>query len=480
MIAVDDAMSLTRANITGWGKTDIENNFFKEVGLDRIISQTKEARMAGAMQRTLTDLLLSRHAPLKVGSGGNNPSVIQPFRLVPRRNRVNPGYFRISAGVATGGGAPAAHWTITVNNGSLDADSSPFAKSPNNVLKNIEKYFLPGHYITVEFVTDAGAKVTSTCRVISATNVNANVATVVIAPNKTYTNDSAFGGNNSGGNGWYEVASAGEKAVYNPIKGIVKLQANSVSDFESYAHALPGHNEYGLVEYWQQTSRWTHKYNDEYVKALKAATTSEGLKKFRTLDLAKLRAQQEKVMDDAFYETCFFGDEINEKQTTSDWQNLPKVYDPAWASSGESGSLHLEYRSNTLGIRTQINRCGNVLDSQNGPLDLDALFEAGYYVKRERQGESSQEVTEIDVMTDLRFTRPILRQLMVQYYKRKYGIDNVTAFMQQNKEITFNGMVMWKYDSYDLPDYGYTLNVFSDEYFDDKNAQFVADRKSVV
>lgn len=479
MIAVDDAMSLTRANITGWNQTDIENNFFKEVGMDRIIAQTKEARMAGAVQRTLTDLLLSRNTPLKVGGGTQNQSVIQPFRLVPRRNRVNPGYFRVSAGAAAGGAAPGAHWKLTVNNGSIDADSSPFVKSPNNALKNIEKYFLPGHYITIEYVAASGAKVTSTARVVSATNVNANSAYVVVAPNKTYKGDEDFGGTLDGAtDGWYEGASADEKAAYQPTTGIVKLQANSVSDYESYAHALPGYNEYGLIEYWRQTMRWTHKYNDEYVKALNAATTSDGLKKFRLLPLAKLRAQQEKLMEDMFYESCFYGDELNENQTTADWQSLPQVLDPAWSGSGESGTLAIEYKSNTLGIRTQIDRCGNVLDCANGPLDLDALFEAGYYVKREREGESGQQVTEIDVMTDLRFTRPVLRQLMIQYYKKKYGIDNVTAFIQPNKTITFNGAVLWSYDSYDLPDFGYTLNVFSDQYFDDKAAQFQAGQKS--
>src|ERR1700761_4876649 len=52
MIVFDDALSLTRANITGWNQSDIESVMFKEVGLDRVITQTKEARMAGSVQRT--------------------------------------------------------------------------------------------------------------------------------------------------------------------------------------------------------------------------------------------------------------------------------------------------------------------------------------------------------------------------------------------------------------------------------------------
>jgi len=493
LIAVDDAMSLTRANITGWNQSDIESNMFREVGLDKVIAQTKEARMAGSVQRTLMDLLLSRHAPLKQSGGVQNQSVIQPFRLVPRRNRVNPGYFRISAGASsvqadytsaglsanytTNGGVAAAHWTVTVNNGSLDSDSSPFSKSPNNVLKNIEKYFLPRAGVTIEWVDSNGVKYTSTMHVVGSFNVDANQAKVILAPNKTYAGGSNFPGGNTGSD-WYGSATTAQKLAYQPTTGISRIQSNSVSDYEQYGNALPGYNEYGLIDYWRQTSRWVHKYNDEYVKALEAATTSDGLKKFRLLPLAKLRAQQEMMNEMSFFETCFYGDSEDENQTTQLWQSLPTVYDPAWSGSGESGSLAIEYRSRTIGIRNQIAACGNVLDAGNGPLDLDALFEAGYYVRREREGESGRPVTEIDVITDLRFTRPMIRQLMTKYYKQKYGLDNVTGYVQINNKITFNGAVVFEYDSYDLPDYGYTLNVFSDLYFDDRISQFQNSQKS--
>ena len=433
LITVDDAMSLTRANITGWTKTDIENNYFKEVGLDRIIAQTKEARMAGVAQRTLTDLMLSRHVPLKEGKGAEYPSVITPFRFEPRRNRVNPTYFRISAGAASQAGdyanlpagapgsIPGAHWTLTVNNGSLDADSSPWAKSPSSVLKNIEKFFLPGHYLTIEYVTNAGVSKTAVMRVIASLNVDASQAKVVVAPNRSYKGDAAFGGQAVGralaDNGWWEAASGADQATFQPTIGVLKIQANSVSNYESYGQALPGFNDYGLLERWKQTSRWVHKYNDQYIAALEAATTSDGLKKFRLLPLAKLRAIQEKFQEDFFYETVLYGDIINEHQTTTDWQNLPIVQDPAWSASGEAGSLNIEYNANTIGARTQVGLCGNVLDKQGGALDVDDLLEAGYMVKREREGEVGTSVPEIDIMCDLRWTRPTLRALFLKYFK---------------------------------------------------------------
>jgi hypothetical protein len=483
LVVVDDAMSLTRASITGWSKTDIENNFFKEVGLDRIIAQTKEARMAGVKQRSLTDLLLSRHTTLKSRSASAYPSSIQPFRFEPRRNRVNPSYFRVSAGAAQGGGAPAAHWKLTVNNGSLDADSSKWVTSPNNALKNIEKFFLVGHNVTIEWRAANGVAKTAVMRIISSTNIDANQAYVVVAPNKTYAGDVNYGmpavGRVAADNGWWEVASGAEQANYQPTVGVLKIQTNSVSDYRSYGYALPGINDFGLLDRWKQTYRWVHKYNDAYVEALEAANTSDGLKKFRLLPLAKLRAQQEKMHEDFFYETVFFGDEINEKQTTTDWQSLPVVQDPAWAASGESGTLNLEFESNTHGIQTQINRCGNVLDKQGGVLDVDEILEAGYNVRREREGDSAgSSVTDIDILCDMRWTRPTLRSLFTKYFKSKYAVDNINSFCEMGKKISFNDSVMWEYDSYDLPDHGYRLNVISDLYFDDRIAQFTNAQKS--
>lgn len=482
LITVDDAMSLTRANITGWSKADIENLYFKEVGLDRIISQAKEARMAGAKQRSLTDLLMSRMRP---GKGGGQQSVIQPFRFQPRRNLVNPGYFRISAGIAAdkdthyAASAPAAnigaHWALTVNNGVADGDNA-FVKGTNNALKNIEKYFLPGHMLTIEYSTAAGVAKTVQMRVITAKNIDDNSCYVVVAPNRSYKGDVNYGmpasGRVAATDGWWEAAGADAKADYNPTSGVVTIGANSTSDFQSFGHALPGYNDFGLVEYWRQTHRWVHKYNDQYAEMLKAATTSDGLAKFRTLPLAKLRAQQEKFNEDFFQNTVFYGDILNEHQTTNDWQNLPQVKDPAWAASGESGELVIEFLSNTIGARTQIASGGNVLDMQGLRLDVDNLLEAVWYLKRERSGETVNTVDEIDLMCDMRFTRPMLRQLFIKYFKAKYATDNVSLFIQTGQKITFNGAVVWEYDTYDLPDYGVRLNVISDLYFDDRIAAF--------
>lgn len=473
LITVDDGMSLTRASVKTWTKQDVYDNFLKEVGLDKIIAQTKEARLAGVQEHGLDDLLLSRHVAIKEGRSSGSPSVIAPFSLVPRRNIVNPNYFRVSAGVVTGGGAPAAQWNITVTNGSADADGSPWVKSPNNALKNPEKYFLPGATAIIEYVNvNTNVAYTAVMRIISAVaGGDANTATVTVAPNKTYKGDNVFGGTLDGAtNGWWETATGPQQAVYQPTTGVVQLGVNNVSDYQSYGYQTPGWIDLGLIEYWQQTYRWVNKYTDQYIAALNAATTSEGTKKFRTLPLAEWRRKQEMIQQKAFHNTVFYGDYLSEQQTTTNWQNLPVVQDPAWTGSGEAGSLSIEYQANTLGIRTQLNNCGMVLDNGGAPLNLDAIFEACYNIKRQREGASGNQVDRIDCFTD-RFSKSLIRSQMLKYYKAKYSLD-ATAFIQPNQKLTYNGMVLFEYDIYDLPDQGVQLCVFTDYYFDDRVSQF--------
>ena len=449
LIVVDDSTgcTLTRANIRAFTKQDFEDQGFKEVGMDRIIAQTKEARLAGVRERTLTDLLLSRHVALKESSGAGNKSVIAPYTLVPRRNVVNANYFLIEAGAANSsagsGGAHSGLYDITVNTGVSQFKSS---------LKNLEKYFLPGMYILVENLGGSGESQTAQFEIVSAVNANSGStekATVTVKPNLTSAGFTAL--------------SSSAQAAYQPTSGTVTLLSNSVSDYESWCHQGPAVNDLTLLEYWQQTTRWTHQYNDEYLKALEAPLTSNYFKKFRQLPLAQQRKQQEMAMEQAFYNSVFYGQEINENQTVEGYTNLPQVMDPA------NTSCPLEFKANTLGIRTQLSRCGKVSDKQGNALSLDSIFETCYLLKRYRETTSGS-VDVIDAMTD-RFTAAKVRDLMMKYYNDKYSSSS-TLFYQPGQKITHNGATVLEYNVYDLPDQGVQLAVFTDPYFDDRIGAF--------
>jgi hypothetical protein len=473
--------SLTRADIRPFTKDDFAAQGFKEVGMDRIIAQTKEARLVGVPQRSLMDLILSRHAPIKEGSPGKDQSIIAPYRLVPRRHMVNINYFLISAGSSSQPGdpatafptaLPATAWYLTVT-----ASTGGFGSS----IKNIEKYFLPGMYLSVETTArHVGAAwqtfvgggnidqgLMNQYRVVAAVGKtgDTNTAYVIVAPTEFQSYEASasawatFKANTSGSPSPQARASSVEVA-----KGTALIMTNSVSDKEAWCYQQPAINNLGLIEYWRQTYRWTHQYNDEYLKALEAPLTSEFYKKFRTLPIAEQRRQQEMLMQKWYFNTVFYGQRLSDKQALSSWTDLPTVDDIT------NPGCPLEYKSNTLGIRTQLGECGKVLDLNGGALNVDTLMELAYNLKRER-GNDGSSIETIDLMGD-RFTKAKLRDLMIRYYKSKYGAADITINMQPNQKIVDNvtNRFVFEYDKYDLPDQGVSIAFFTDTFFDDRIA----------
>jgi hypothetical protein len=472
--------SLTRADIRPFTKDDFAAQGFKEVGMDRIIAQTKEARLVGVQQRSLMDLILSRHAPLKEGSPGKDQSIIAPYRLVPRRTLVNINYFLISAGSATPpndpatpfpSSLPATAWYLTVA-----ASTGGFGSA----IKNIEKYFLPGMYMVAETTArhagtpwqtfvgggniDSG--LTIQYRVVAAVGKSGdtNTAYLVVAPTEFQSYEAsvsawnAYKGNTSGSPSPQARAASAEVT-----KGTLLLMANSVSDKEAWCNQQPAINNLGLIEYWRQTYRWTHQYNDEYLKALEAPLTSDFYKKFRNLPIAEQRRQQEMLMQKWYFNTVFYGQRISDKQALNSWTELPTVDDIT------NPGNPLEYKSNTLGIRTQLGECGKVLDLNGGALNVDTLMELSYNLKRER-GNDGSSIETIDLMGD-RFTKSKLRDLMIGYYKAKYGA-NIQINMQLGQKIvdSVTNRMVFEYDKYDLPDQGVSIAYFTDTFFDDRIA----------
>ena len=512
-ILVDDSRgcSLTRANITAFKRSDFEAQAAKEVGMDRIIAQTAEARLAGMHEKSLYDLLLSKHVALGEKSGGGSQSVIAPFTLVPRRNTLNFNYFQVegrsvtwseftgdisSAGAASTnyGWIPSSAVILTVNAGT---DSSPSGNS--NALTNtnfnksqvqdLAKYFHPGAYINVMTngtqlgggndtnTTKAAAEIAyvqykglaaQDATASGTGSGNTEKARIVVAPSEYASGASGDSIETAWGS-----ASATNKADagYNLVAGTGMILGNSVSDYEKWCEQGPAVNDLTLIEYWSQTQRWSTQFNEEYIKALQAPLTSEYFKKFRQLPLAQQRKQQESYQQQAFMNTVFYGQRINSNQKVETYTSLPTVVDPNTGATAPFGAdtcssaPTIEYKSNTLGIRTQLSECSRIWDNAGAALNLDVLFETCYMIKREREN-SGGTVDTIDAMTD-RFTAAKIRDLMTKYYKSKYSTD-LTLFMQPKQQITFEGKVVFEYNKYDLPDQGVSLAVFTDPFFDDK------------
>lgn len=455
LITVDESCgcTLTRASITGMTPDAFEALGNQEIDFQRIIGQAAEAKLIGVSERPLRDLLMSNIKNIKPALSKEpvaNQSIILPYIYKTQRANVNSNYFTIEAGVATPGrgtgGLPPHAWDITVNLG-----PSPFASA----LQNIARWFLPGQTVFVHTLQGPGStNISRTLQfsIISAVEADAggvSKATVTVVPNYTASGFAAL--------------SSGEKTVYSPTFGTVLVGANSVSDYESWCYNEAAVNNRKLLTYWLQTSRETFCYNDEYLKALESAYTSEYFKKFKELPLAEQNRQQRAQFEKKWLNSVFYGQQINENQNVESYTNLPQVTDI------EDSSCTYEYKANALGARTQLGNCSRITDLQGGNLDLDFLFQALYNLKRNREATGGS-VDTIDAMTD-RLTADNIRQIMTTYYKTKYGVDT-TRFYNPGQKLMFDNQVLFNYDEYQIPEVGVTLAVFNDPYFNDYLAAF--------
>lgn len=460
IIQVDESCgcTLSRASIRAFTEDDFETQGFKEVGMDRIIAQTKEARMTGVLEKSLTDLLLSRMAPVKPSNLTEDGSVIQPWSLVPQQHNVNANYFEIETGnvhpTAGAGGVPDSAQQVTIKQ-----HSGPYSTD----LPSLQNYFLVGNYVTIVYKdSGSGAGRTLQFKIIASANADAggvHKAKLSIVPNKTDT-------------GW-ALLSGGEQAIFQPTGGLLIPLTNSTSDYESFCAQHPAENTTKLLEFWWQTARQTFCYNDEYLKALNAPLTSEFFKKFRQLPLAKQKAREAFLSEREWYNTIFYGDIIDENQTQGTYTDLPAVTDPL-----DSGCT-LEYKSNTVGIRPQLSNCGRVTDLAGAALDFDVVKAALYDLKRQREIDSSTSIDRLDCFTD-RFSKSNILTMMIDFYKKKYGMET-TRFYQVNQALKFDGNVVsdFMHDIYDFPDEGVQLCVYSDTYFDDYLAAMPSAHKSM-
>lgn len=451
MIRVDDSCgcTLTRASITALTPTALENFGVLEVDAHRIIGNEKELRRTGVREKTLRDLLLSRMVGLpRTNLGTNRQSIIAPFVLKPQRHNVNSNWWTLVAGAAD----PAAG-TGTVHAGSVRFTVRNSGGQFSTALVDLEKYFLVGRYIAVltrDPVTQVGRKLQF--KITASVNADSGgVEQALITVEPPYS-----------AAGWVAL-SAAQKAVFEPHDGIIINLANSVSDYESYCYQYPAENTLKLRDFWVQTIRTTWCYSDEYIKALNAPLTSSYWKKFATLPLAEQRKRQGYQDERDFFNTVFYGQRITEKQTADTYTQLPQVVDPL------NTTCLLEYKANTLGIRTQLSDCGRVIDFQGAPLDLDLLKELLYAVKRHREIDSGT-ITRLDGFTD-RFTFGLVRKVMIDYYKDSYGADT-TRFYQPKQALVFQNQVLWDYDIFEFPEDGFELALFRDDYFDDHLSAF--------
>lgn len=457
-VGVDSACgcTLTATTITGLSPAQIVALGNQEIELTRAILDTAEAKMLGVPENPLMNLLNSRVKDVKKELNTikiSEQSIVMPFIQRVQRSFINANYFIITAGTAcpfngqTIGGLyyPQSCWVLTLGLG-----QSPF----QSALTNIQRYFVPGQTLVIQTWDNVN---TQNARNIVLTILTAVEADVGATPYAQVTAYAPVSDTN-----WTTVYTPTMKGVYQPTFGVCELGSNSIDDRESYCNNMPSDLGVGLVINWLQTIRESYCREQSYEEVLDAilkGNVNDYLKTFQFQSIAEQQKMMKVAYDRAWFNTIFYGQAIDvDNQTANNWQSLPIVYDLV------NTSCPLGYKASTLGIFTLLNQCNRCVDMQGMPLNLSTIFTNLYYLKRWREATGDR-VTVIDGFTD-RFTKNHVFDAMTKYYLARYQIAT-ERFAKIDQKVTFDNIVMFDYDVYDIPEAGVKWAVFQLDYFND-------------
>ena len=460
IVSVDSSTgcTLTNASIKGMTPAEFEGLSNKEIDLARVIASAAEAKMLGVQEKGFASLLrssITNIKPLLSQQKVETQSMILPYIQRRQRSYINSNYFAGSGGQAASGagqnGLHAGAWEVTV-----DLGESPWKTN----LSLIDRYFLPGSTVIVSSWDSSKKAKDLVYKVVSAADATpqggAAKATLILEPNITEA-------------GFNNLDPTG-KAAYQFEVGVVQTGANSVNDYEEWCQNQPADLSNQLIVNWLQTTRESRIVDDQYKATLEAIMTGKTnpfLQNFVYQPIAEQNKRASQLSDEAWLRSVWYGQKINENQTPETYMNLPAVTDPEGVRSGSASfgsDCVLEYKSNALGIHTQLRDANRVVDNQGAVLDLDYLFQQLYYLKRHREADGDS-ISVIDVMTD-RITANNIFTVMNNYYKAKYGWDTVRN-ADINQKIEHKGIMLFNYNMYDIPEVGVQLAVFHDQYFDD-------------
>lgn len=462
IIKVDSSTgcTLTKAHIKGLTPGEFEALGNKETDLARVIASSAEAKLLGVEERGLTALLTSSVQNIKPLINKQNvaeQSIILPYIQRRQRSVLNANYFAVESGeassndtsvhpYASGYSHQQGDYEVALNMGGSDW-SSP--------IEALERYFLPGGTVIVNHWASDGSSKEVQFTIVGSRNANAGgieKAKVMLRP--------TGGGINPVGHS-DGVVPAGIASDYQPTAGILQTIANNVNDYEAWCKNQPTDLSVRLLVNWLQTTRESREVNDTYKKTLESIMSGKVNPYLSSMVYQPLAEQNKlaaKVSQDQWNRAVWYNQALSSVQKPETYMQLPGVSDP------EDSNCTLEYKANALGIKSLLNEGGRVKDNGGNALDLDSLFSDLYFLKRNRE-QDGDTISVIDAMTD-RLTSNRIFDAMNRYYTLRYGWE-VQRNAQLNQKIEHNGIILFNYNIYDIPEVGVQLAIFHDPMFDD-------------
>jgi hypothetical protein len=473
IIKVDDSTgcTLTNASIKGLTPAEFEALSNKEIDLARVIASSAEATMLGVQERGLVALLnssITNIKPLINKVNISEQSIILPYIQRRQRSVINSGYFAIEGGKAADANSPVSDG-YTAGGGDQELTVNLGASDWASPIEHIERYFLTGGFVIANSWDSNEDPIESQFKIIGAIDATAggiSKAKVTLRPTgPSLKQEKADGTSGYTIAEWGTRGNAGSgfagKLDYELVKGVIQTIANNVNDFEEWCRNQPTDLSVKLIVNWLQTTRESRTVDQCYKETLQKIMNGDVnpyLKSMVYQPLAEQNKIASKASQEQWLRATWFNQAISENQTPETYMNLPAVTDP------EDDHCTLEYKSNALGIRSLLRESGRIKNGNGAALTVESLQADIYYLKRNREQDGSS-ISVIDCMTD-RFTYNKLFEVFNQYYKARYGWGLERA-AQINQQITHNGILLFNYSMYDLPEVGCQLAVFHDPYFDD-------------
>ncbi len=472
IVKVDDTTgcTLTNASIKGLTPAEFEGLSNKEIDLARVIASSAEAQMLGVQERGLVSLLNSSITNIKPLINKVNvaeQSMILPYVQRRQRSVMNANYFTVEANAKSAADSVTddAYKTVAAEDGdrvlTVNLGASDWASGS---ITSIERYFLPGGFLILNGVDTSNKVVEVQYKILGSAPVTNAIskALVTVRPvGEDIAQPTISNGQEVSGYTATTWASFSGKADYQLATGVLQTIANNVNDFEAWCKNQPSDLSVKLLVNWLQTTRESRQVDESYKETLAKVMSGKVnpyLKSMVYQPLAEQNKIAAKASSDQWNRAVWYNQALSNKQTPETYMQLPAVTDP------ENDSCTLEYKSNALGIKSLLQDANRVKDMSGGALSLDSLMADIYYLKRNREQDGSN-VGVIDVMTD-RFTYNLFYEKMAAYYKSKYGFE-FHRNMQLNQTIKHDGIILFNYALYDLPEVGCQLAVFHDPYFDD-------------
>ena len=476
----DSCGTITRANIA-YATPEGLLGIFKGTDLasgtqyrdmQSLMTTNLELKACGTKTYGLYDWLMSSARP--VGALVNQKkiqgtdSIMEPFVLAAQKSIINSDFWAVTHGFA------AANYTTHAS--TTGVDGRPVAKTSTTYgavtqilrlrsrdsLDPNTAWFVPG--ATLHVFSRKNTGVASRTQYIIAAAANEIPASGAVA---TFTDVALV-----------NVSNGDSSSDTNSFIGIATIGVNNVSDYESWCNNRPALNPNKVVPFWIQTSRYTLCV-DEFYKEWFAKMTSNNpyFAKFGDVTLAERNRQLGSMWQREWMNSFFWGKRFSANQSLANWTSLPTQYAhyssnltgpvSGYDSGSATNTTQIGRKANAIGVYEQLASCGRVKDLKGQRLNLAELFNELYLLYRARSS-GGRPADSMDVYTDSR-TAANIQVAMVKYYDTNtQGASGGTMRLNWDVKDGKIDKLGFRVRSYELlyPQ-GVTLNVITDNYFDD-------------